>query len=439
MKSLIQSGKVIVVCSFFILTGCASGGGSKVVEIDYTPETDEKLAARPEPAKVTKESAEALNKKGYIDSGQISVKHIDKVCFGGKCTENTHSEDPTTALLKDAAKKGGDLVSLSSDNSAYSDSAFTKGDECRSFGNTVRHFVVNNVSYSELVTQCIEWSTVQGEEFGTRSSGTVWSYEPELAVNYDNINYLVAAAAKGDMEGTRKYIAMGTNVNSRNFDGNLALIEALKNKRLKIASLLLKSGANPDIWYDGHTLLHEAAYINAGGVAELLISKGAEVNKKDKNGKTPLHKAAFRNAEGVAELLISKGANVNAMSKFKETPLHMAVFKNAEGMVALLINKGANVNAKDKDGKTPIYKAISYNAEGVVALLISKGANVNAKSISGKTPLHVAASYGFEDVVALLIKQGVEVNARNKNGETALKMATSQEVIRILKEAGATE
>ena len=55
------------------------------------------------------------------------------------------------------------------------------------------------------------------------------------------------------------------------------------------------------------------------------------------------------------ELLISKGADVNAKNRRSSTPLHWAIHDQAK--VRLLLSKGAEVNARQAQGRTPIFLA----------------------------------------------------------------------------------
>jgi len=51
----------------------------------------------------------------------------------------------------------------------------------------------------------------------------------------------------------------------------------------------------------------------------------------------------------IGKILISKGANINAKNKDGNTPLHYAAEKDSIKMGKLLISKGADINAKDND------------------------------------------------------------------------------------------
>jgi ankyrin repeat protein len=59
-------------------------------------------------------------------------------------------------------------------------------------------------------------------------------------------------------------------------------------------------------------------------LAELLITRGAEVNVKANDGSTPLHLAAVSGHTQVAKLLLTRGAEVNAKDDYYQTPLKVA-------------------------------------------------------------------------------------------------------------------
>ena len=207
--------------------------------------------------------------------------------------------------------------------------------------------------------------------------------------------------------------------------GNIQAVKAFVRKKPSLIN----------VTKDGMTPLHLASksfIINAKDIVELLISKGADVNAKDKeDGKTPL---AMAKDKDIAGLLISRGADVNSKGRMGMTPLHWASQADRKDVVELLISKGANVNAKLKnDGWTPLHFASMNVNKDVAELLISKGADVNTKG----SPLHWASSYGNKDVAELLISKGADVNARDYSGKTPLHRAFNKDTAILLISKGA--
>ena len=78
-------------------------------------------------------------------------------------------------------------------------------------------------------------------------------------------------------------------------------------------------------FFEFHRLLNVAVLEGHKEIAELLISKGADVNAKDKMGlgRTPLIEAIHGNQIDLIELLIAKEADVN-LQDGHETPLDLA-------------------------------------------------------------------------------------------------------------------
>jgi ankyrin repeat protein len=76
-----------------------------------------------------------------------------------------------------------------------------------------------------------------------------------------------------------------------------------------------------------------------------------------------LHKAAKEGNLKLVKELVSKGADVNAKDKYGRTPLHYAAKEGHLDVVKFLVSKGADVNAKDEKGNTPLDAATPEVAE----------------------------------------------------------------------------
>lgn len=91
------------------------------------------------------------------------------------------------------------------------------------------------------------------------------------------------------------------------------------------------------------TLLHKAAEIGDLKVCNMLIEKGADVNKEDIKKKTPLWCAAKKGHGDICSMLIRKGAFVDKSDTSLKTPLWIAANKRNQEVCKILIYNGASI------------------------------------------------------------------------------------------------
>ena len=225
-------------------------------------------------------------------------------------------------------------------------------------------------------------------------------------------------------------INKGADINRKDFGADASrLITKLENDILKgeFVSEIIK----------GIQIVRQyEAAINGDGRYDIMddteIIERIEKISNDINnmtGDTPLHAAAKRNCKNVAEILISKGAEVNSRGQFFATPLYWAARFGYEELVKLLISKGAHVNDYSIPGWGPLYWATRENHIEIVKILVENGADVNHQDdLYGDTPLHAAAKNGSIAVIEELIKHGAKVNIRNYLfKQTPLSIATEED------------
>jgi len=183
-----------------------------------------------------------------------------------------------------------------------------------------------------------------------------------------------------------------------------------------------------------------------------LLDGGADINATPEGyPSTVLFIASsFEGYEEIVSLLISRGADVNFKGKDGRTPLMWAA-GNSLQTTQLLIDNGADVKAKGDDGMNAFIQATFGILSGkvtteVLGLLKSKGANVNSslagKSASGWSTLLFATVNGDKDLVEYLILNGANVNHTSDEGQTALALARQEkyeEIVRLLKKHGALD
>jgi len=174
---------------------------------------------------------------------------------------------------------------------------------------------------------------------------------------------------------------------------------------------------------EGYSLLHLAAERGNAEIVRLLIEKGAIIDIKHPYGVTPLHLAVccgygiigldciskkIRNYENVTKLLISNGADVNAKDKEGNSPLYYIAMNGNCKIAELLISNGADVNAKNTKGITPLHRAVKEGHTQIVEILLLEGADANIGKIQGMTPIKYAKKKGFGDIADLLRKHGAK-------------------------------
>jgi ankyrin repeat protein len=222
---------------------------------------------------------------------------------------------------------------------------------------------------------------------------------------------------------------------------------------------------------DGTTALHWAVERDDVELAELLLTAGARVSTRTREGVTPLQLAAINGSAAMVGRLIRSGADPNApLTPAGDTALMLAARTGKTDAVRLLLEARADVNARESwGGTTALMWAVAQDHAEAARLLIAAGADVNARShyvaaangrgFEGRTPvasrteekveefasgwltpLMFAARDGRLELARMLAAAGADVDAVAGDGKTALALAIfngSYEVASFLVDRGA--
>lgn len=233
-----------------------------------------------------------------------------------------------------------------------------------------------------------------------------------------------------------EYINRGGDIYAITDDQELIINCLVKNQDIspKVAQFIVSKVSDTNRKdRSGMSILH---YANSRTWVKTILEKGADINiKSNYKQQTSLHLSYSKPIE-VAEYLIKNGADINAVDADGKTPLHLvfdsfiSVEKPTKEQIALVkifIQNGAKINPsiKTEKGKTLLHQTKSAK---LAEFIINQGVDVKAKDEDGNTPLHFAVFIKNNQLANLLIRNQADLNLKNKKGETPLNIAIGHRV-----------
>lgn len=215
-------------------------------------------------------------------------------------------------------------------------------------------------------------------------------------------------------------------------DGTTLLMEAAKSNQIKHVRHLLNLDARVN-----QTNLHgESALLLAcdkradSAVLKLLLSKGADPNLPDSNGRTPLMAATYAESAWNVRILLRWKADVNALDRSRESAISKALDKRSTAIAGLLIQAGANLEWDSRRANRFLLDALQSTAE-TMELILPAIKDVDIKIYGGEPKdsvyyqriLSRAAISDWPRVASLALSKGADPMLRNYESLTPLELA----------------
>jgi len=193
-----------------------------------------------------------------------------------------------------------------------------------------------------------------------------------------------------------------------------------------------------------------------------LISHGADPNAQDANGKTALMllldgvctDSIHGDPTTVAQVLMTKAANVNLADNQARTALDYAVTAGASDIAASLVARGANVNATDVEGYSVLMHAVEATLRygslivspqpavaspatpakpvGLITFLLAHGANSSVVAHDGATAISLAqrpsrTGIKVRDIIAAIRKSMVQTASASRPATIGAHLTSAQQ------------
>lgn len=403
---------VVLILTFFLIVSpaYAKKGKNKPPpdrSVEFTPVIKKaRYSSRPI-VEITDRSDEDLKANGFVKIGIAEARMVIQRCIREngkeKCKDVPMKSDPTAEILREAAKKGGDLLVMIKDREETE--SFDEGRKCIRWTQDYGYRYVYNyatgtssLQFGRTQTRCSQYESYTRTHSLVVSLGVVWRNDPELAGKIRQADEFVLAAGSGNIQEVQSFLDRGLDINkTTDSDGTLALSMAALKGKLEMV--------------------------------KYLISRGAKINAYDSTA-SPLYRAVFTGEMDVVQLLLAEGAKVNQKNPLNKRTV---VFAAAEGgnteILQELLKRKAKVNLADESGITPLMLAASAGHTEAARLLINRGAEVGrqtairSRNVGKWTALHFAAFNGQPGMIRVLLEAGANSKKNDNNGNTPQDLA----------------
>lgn len=267
--------------------------------------------------------------------------------------------------------------------------------------------------------------------------------------------YLHLAASKNMGAVVEYLIKKGANINALDDKGVPPIGYAANSGNPEMIEIFIKNGVNLFQKFgqqnNADLLLLSVTNDKDLKITDYLLSKGFDINTKDKNGNGIFYYAALNgNHLDKLKKLIQKGVkyddnallaaaqgahrvintlevykylieelklNPKVISKNGETLLHFIAAKpNQEEIIPYLINKGVDAKKVDNQGNTAFILASKGKSLEVVKSLFPYVQNVKATNKDGDNALLNAVKYSTAEIVGFLLEKGADIHFKDVKG-----------------------
>lgn len=188
--------------------------------------------------------------------------------------------------------------------------------------------------------------------------------------------YIIKLVGRNDVEGVKKALDKGANVNTQDEKQRSLLPLAVIEKRAEMATLLTERGADVNLQDN----IQDSPFLYAGATGQtelvkLFLAHGARFDVFNRYNGTALIPACERgHVETVKVLVGTRGFPINHVNRLGWTALMEAIVlgdgsKKYQEIVQLLKDSGADLGIPDHDGLTPLQHARMRGFEEIVRIL----------------------------------------------------------------------
>lgn len=206
---------------------------------------------------------------------------------------------------------------------------------------------------------------------------------------------------------------------------NARLLDAARTGKPLLMARALAAGADINTRDDnGNTALIWAAELNHLSTLAALLEAGADLTPQNKFGQNALLRGLRERADRkIALALLEAGCPCHGVDVHKRSAASYAAEQGLADVFDKLMDNAADLTLADKNGWTPLHHAVFSGHLPILLRAIQSPAGNRAPALDqpeseGRSPLLLAARSGQGEAAAALIKAGANIDLRDNNGES---------------------
>ena len=247
---------------------------------------------------------------------------------------------------------------------------------------------------------------------------------------YD-IHFVLIACQQNNVNALKVLQSEGYSFDFSNKEGITPFIQAIINNNSEVIEYFMNNHidlVNFDPIFNS-SLIHFAALSGNLKLFHYAMARGLDLNAQvEKNfltlnqGDTPLLIALNNGHEGIANQLLSNGADFNIINGEGYSALHLSALKNFPKITKTLIENKLDINATNVNGESPIFLSLLNNSNACFDILINQpNIDLSLKSISNDSLLHKVNTN--EQCMKIIKKFQLPLDESNDQGMTPLMCA----------------
>lgn len=227
-----------------------------------------------------------------------------------------------------------------------------------------------------------------------------------------------------------------SKLNEVDENGFTALHRAAQAGQVETTKLLLAKGADPlrqnkQLQVPLYSALQMPVFFSPDlrnrkiDIERLLIENKKDIlNHKDSSGDTILHRIVAPGFfELIEETLEQKPELLHISNKHGHYPIHTAILNRRKECVQRLMSYPDVELQKDAEQQTPLEYAFKLNDPDLISICVNALTDVNRRNVLGETPLLLAAGVGNHHIFERLMSKGADIHAVDMNGNAVLHCA----------------